>query len=217
MNLQIRFTDDTTEERDAASPCIFDIFDPVLKHPSEERWYLWFPDADPPLSFCGRNVLTLDDLRGGKAKVWRTGQDVTTKALIGEWQSAYVETREEQIERLTTERDSALFVRDAWKVTASILAGQHEAVSARAANAERERDAALGQVNALHKVVTSSDVDRAVEYAATKIRAANAERERDAARRMVVLRSGGIKSSKEARELDALTNQAVEEGWLKVP
>lgn len=122
MNLQIRFADDTTEERDAASPCIFDLFDPVLKHPSEERWYLWLPDAERPLSFCGRSVRTLDTLRGERAMVWRiTGQDAATKALIGEWQSAYVETREEQIERLTAERDAARLVRDAWKVTASIL------------------------------------------------------------------------------------------------
>jgi hypothetical protein len=179
MNLQIRFADGTTEERAAASPCILDIFDPALKHPSEERWYLWFPDGPRSLSFCGRDVWTLDDVRRLHAMVWRiTDQDATTKALIGEWQSAYVESREEQIERLTTERDNAMFVRDAWKVTASILAGQHKAALARAANAERERDAA---------------------------------------RRMVVIRSVGIKSSKEARELDALTNQAIEEGWLKVP
>jgi hypothetical protein len=179
MNLQIRFDDGTTEERGVASPCIFDVFDPVLKHPSEAQWYQWLPTCRCELSFCGRNVWTLDRLRGERAMVWRiTNQDDATKALIGEWQSAYVESREEQIERLTTERDNAMFVRDAWKVTASILAGQHKAALARAANAERERDAA---------------------------------------RRMVVLRSGGIKSSKEARELLALTNQAIEEGWFKAP
>jgi hypothetical protein len=110
MNLQIRFvSDDTTEERDAASPCIYDIFEPVLKHPSEERWYLWFPDADHPFSFCGRSIWTLNAHRGSvRVWVWRIkGQDDVTKALIGEWQSAYVETRAEQIERLTTERDAA--------------------------------------------------------------------------------------------------------------
>jgi hypothetical protein len=144
MNLQIRFDDGTTEERGVASPCIFDVFDPVLKHPSEAQWYQWLPTCRCELSFCGRNVWTLDRLRGERAMVWRiTNQDDATKALIGEWQSAYVESHDEQIERLTAERD--------------------------------------------------------------------------AARRMVVLRSGGIKSSKEARELLALTNQAIEEGWFKVP
>jgi hypothetical protein len=186
----------------------------LILHP---HWYPLRLTADQRYGVDGS--LTLAGASQTKTPPRRriTNQDAATKALIGEWQSAYVETREEQIERLTTERDGALFVRDAWKVTASILAGQHEAVSARVANAERERDAALGQVNALHKVATSSDVDRAVEHAATKVRAANAERERDAARRMVVLRSGSIKSSKEARELDALMDQAIEEGWLKVP
>lgn len=103
MNIQIRFTDGTTEERDAESPCVFDLFDPVLKHPSEKRWYLWLPHDVRPLSFCGRSVWTLNAHRGSvRVWVWRIkGQDDTTKALLGEWQSAYVESFEEQIARLT--------------------------------------------------------------------------------------------------------------------
>lgn len=175
MKIQIRFSDGVTEERDADSPAIYDLFDPVLRHPSEERWYLWFPDSDRPLSFCGRSVHALATLRGGYAMVWRFTSG-PTEPLAGEWQSAYVETREEQIERLT-----------------------------------RERDAAEGKAKALYHVVESADVSKAAEHAAEKIRLRT---ERDDARRMVVIRSGKIKSSQEARELDALTDKAIEEGWL---
>lgn len=152
MMVQIRFTDGTTEERDAASPA---------RRMVDTKHGLQLDDV------------ALRDCRGA--------DDIEVKRGDA-WAPCRIETCGEQIERLTA-----------------------------------ERDAAIGQVNALHKVTTSSDVDRAVEHAVTKVRAANAERERDAARRMVVLRSGGIKSSKEARELDALTNQAIEEGWFKVP
>jgi hypothetical protein len=101
MNIQIRFEDKTTEMRDASSPCIADIFEPTLRHPSEERWYLYFPEDGHPLSFCACGVRPLSAWRGG-AIVWRiTGQDPKTKALTGEWQSCRVETFEEQIARLT--------------------------------------------------------------------------------------------------------------------
>ncbi len=131
MKIQIRFNDGATEERDADSPAIYDLFDPVLRHPSEERWYQWFPDSDRPLSFCGRSVRVLVTLRGEQAMVWRF-TSAPTEPLAGEWQSAYVETREEQIERLTCERDSARLARDAWKATAQTLDGLRETEKAAA-------------------------------------------------------------------------------------
>ena len=85
----------------------------------------------------------------------------------------------------------------------------------------------IGRLSSENKQLTASladanakmaDLQKMVEKAGTlgkdfeKLTA-----ERDGARRMVVLRSGGIKSSKEARELLALTNEAIEEGWLKAP
>lgn len=121
MGILVTYEDGTTEERDADSPCIANIFEPRLRHPSEERWYLYFPDAHPPLSFCAHSVRALRDWRG-EALVWRiTGQDPETKALIGLWEACRVETVDEQIERLARERDAKKARAARWKKAARRL------------------------------------------------------------------------------------------------
>ncbi len=111
-DILVTFPDGTTELRAADSACLSSIGDATnVRHPSEERWYLYFPEDRRPFSFCGMSVFRLRDVRGvwSTARVWRiTGQDDATKALTGEWQSARVETVDEQIARLTRERDAAL-------------------------------------------------------------------------------------------------------------
>lgn len=109
MDILVTFPDGTTELRAADSACLYSLFDPPPRHPSEERWYLYFPDAAHPFSFCARPVVTLVEVRGAAdVYVWRiAGQDAVTKALTGEWQRAQIETVDQQIERLTRERDVA--------------------------------------------------------------------------------------------------------------
>lgn len=96
---------DGYEDRDDDGPCIADVFDPVLKHPSEERWYLYFPGASPPLSFCARDVIKLSDWRGGGALVWRL-TSASNEPLAGQWEQCHVESYPEQIARLEAERDA---------------------------------------------------------------------------------------------------------------
>lgn len=105
MDIQIKFDDGTTEMRDAESPSIADIFKPCLRHPSEERWYLYFPGESVPFSFCGHSIRKLSDWRGAVV-VWRTTWDPETKVLSGAWASGRVESVNEQIDRLTRECDS---------------------------------------------------------------------------------------------------------------
>lgn len=107
MLIQVRFEDGSTEERDAESPCIADVFEPALRHPSEERRYLYFRDDPYPLSFCACAVRPLKHWRGG-ALVWRiTGGLGEDETMTGEWAPCRVETADEQIDRLTRERDEA--------------------------------------------------------------------------------------------------------------
>lgn len=106
MDIQIKFDDGTTEMRDAETACIADtIFEPCLRLPSEERWYLYFPDALVPFSFCAYSIRRLLDWRD-KVVVWRATWDPETKVLAGAWASGRVESVDEQIERLTRECDS---------------------------------------------------------------------------------------------------------------
>ena len=105
--IRVFFPDGSHEDRDDASPCIADIFEPKLRHPSEERWYLHFPDEPIPFSFCACGVRPISRWRGG-VLVWRiTGGMGPGEALTGKWQSCRVEATEEQIDRLTAERDRA--------------------------------------------------------------------------------------------------------------
>lgn len=116
MNILITFEDGTTEERDAETPCLSFLLDPPTRHPSEERFYLYFPHERHPLSFCGLTVRTLDSANGSGllAVVWRlTGHTENPYTLTGEWQPCRVETLEEQVVRLTRERDAAAAVADA--------------------------------------------------------------------------------------------------------
>jgi hypothetical protein len=107
MLLQITFDDGTTELRNADSPCVADLFKPHLRHPSEDRWYHSFRGDSLPLWFCGHAVRPLRDTRGG-ALVWRlTGGLGEGESLTGEWAACRVETVEEQVFRLTQERDAA--------------------------------------------------------------------------------------------------------------
>lgn len=111
MEILCTFEDSTTELRATDCPCVsapMFVSDMEPQHPSEERWYLWFQDERFPLSFCGLTVRTLAFWRGGTAYVWRmTGQNPVTKAITGDWQSCHVESVNEQIARLTQERDEA--------------------------------------------------------------------------------------------------------------
>lgn len=93
---------DGYEDREDDSPCIANVFEPVLRHPSEERWYLYFPGAHPAFSFCARNVIRLSDWRGGGALVWRITSG-KGEPLAGQWVECHVESHEEQIARLTGE------------------------------------------------------------------------------------------------------------------
>ncbi len=108
MDILVTFPDGTTEPRAADSACLYSLFDPPSRHPSEERWYLYFPDEARPLSFLARPVATIRDVRGAHdVYVWRlTGE--ADGALTGEWQAVHVETVDEQIARLTRERDAAV-------------------------------------------------------------------------------------------------------------
>lgn len=116
-DILVTYPDGTTELRAADSACLYSLFDPPTRHPNEERWYLYFPDAAHPLSFCARTVFPIDRGRGASGfYAWRiTGQDDATKALTGEWQSAQIETVDEQIERLTRERDILDFACDGYE------------------------------------------------------------------------------------------------------
>ena len=104
--IRVTFADGATEDREDDSPCIANVFEPVLRHPSEERWYLYFPGAHPAFSFCARNVIRLSDWRGGGALVWRI-TSAPDEPLAGEWAECRVESYPEQIARLTGERDAA--------------------------------------------------------------------------------------------------------------
>ncbi len=105
--IRVTFADGATEDRDDDSPCIGSLLDPALKHPSEERWYLWLDGDRWPLSFCGHSASPLSQWRGWGAWVWRITSG-KGEPLAGRWESCHVETCEEQIARLTAERDAAL-------------------------------------------------------------------------------------------------------------
>ena len=143
MDIQVRFEDGSTELRPAWSPCIADVFEPNLRHPSEERWYQHLPGERLPLLFCGRSVRPLSDWRG-EALVWRiTGQDDITKALTGEWQSCRVETADEQIERLSKAADAADGEFGRLKSLILTTAAQHEKEAKRLRRKGKEAGATI--------------------------------------------------------------------------
>ena len=111
--------DKATEDREDDSPCIGSLLDPALKHPSEERWYLWLDGDRWPLSFCGHSASPLSQWRGWGAWVWRITSG-KGEPLAGRWESCHVETCEEQIARLTAERD-------AWERSARDIAAGSDA------------------------------------------------------------------------------------------
>ncbi len=93
MDIEVTFADGTKELRSAESPCYPD-------HPLAPN----IPAGFWPLTFA-----TVGRLRGGVAWLWReTGPRVEGVPLTGEWVRGRVETQEEQIDRLTRERDAAL-------------------------------------------------------------------------------------------------------------
>jgi len=110
--IRVTFADGATEDREDDSPCIGSMLDPALKHPSEERWYLWLDGDRWPLSFCGHSASPLSQWRGWGAWVWRITSG-NGEPLAGRWESCRVETCEEQIARLTAERDRAIADREA--------------------------------------------------------------------------------------------------------
>lgn len=109
MDILITYADGATEQRPGDSACLATIFEPPPKHPSEERWYLYFPGEALPLSFCAITVRPIESVRAFRnVYVWRlTGHTEEPYTLTGEWQSCNVETVDEQIARLTRERDDA--------------------------------------------------------------------------------------------------------------
>ena len=118
MDILVTFPDGTTELRAPESACLSSIGDSRLRHPSEERWYLYFPEDHRPFSFCGMSVFRLRDVRGvwSTARVWRlTGHTEEPYTLTGEWQKVQIETVDEQIARLTRERDLLDFVCDGYE------------------------------------------------------------------------------------------------------
>lgn len=108
-DIRITFDDDSTELRDRQLPCVWS--DAPLRRPFEERWYLYFPatpESPANWSFCGFTIRNIAACRGRRVWVWcETGTRVEGQPLTGEWRRARVETVEEQIGRLTRERDEA--------------------------------------------------------------------------------------------------------------
>ena len=141
---------DGYEDREDDSPCIANVFEPVLRHPSEERWYLWFPDASPPFSFCARNVIPLSDWRGGGALVWRI-TSAANEPLAGQWAPCRVESYPEQIARLTAERDEAVAQRDQAGDVLSDEIRRCQLFQRSTIKAEHERDGEKARADATEK------------------------------------------------------------------
>lgn len=97
----VTFEDGTTELRPANSPAHF--------HPVRRLRGDVLGPGDYETALDGR-WLTIARMRGQQAvSVWReTGVRAEGKPLTGEWRACRVETVEEQIERLTLERDAAM-------------------------------------------------------------------------------------------------------------
>lgn len=105
----ITFLDGTTELRPEWTPCIMAFGRDMLPRAPHLAAYANLSDG---LCIDGRTPSPISSVRFplvfGRYQ-WRiTGQDIATKTLIGEWCEAHVETTDEQIERLTRERDAAL-------------------------------------------------------------------------------------------------------------
>lgn len=123
MDIQVTFEDGTTEMRAAWSPILWrgrndgtdrctppDLSQILFSFAWYEAGRVAWGHAcrgDTRKEHCATSV-DLSTCRGiGNRHVWRiTGQDAITKALTGEWVHAYVETADEQIERLARERDA---------------------------------------------------------------------------------------------------------------
>jgi hypothetical protein len=112
--IRVTFADGATEDREDDSPCIGSMLDPALKHPSEERWYLWLDGDRWPLSFCGHSASPLSQWRGWGAWVWRI-TSAPNEPLAGQWAECHVESYPEQIDRLTAERDEEEQRADRWR------------------------------------------------------------------------------------------------------
>lgn len=102
MDILVTYPDGTTELRAANSLCVLDFESPpraphVAKHADIEGWCL-----------DGRIARQIGHVRGSPFSwAWRlTGHTEEPYTLTGEWQSARIETVDEQIERLTRERDT---------------------------------------------------------------------------------------------------------------
>jgi hypothetical protein len=119
MDIQIRFEDGETQERDAESPVVGEeeLTPPwTPAHILDLEWVrTTYPEKGYHLHLPGRMSFQLprayylkDSARVENARVWRiTGGWGEGEPLTGEWQSCRVETNEEQIERLTRELAAA--------------------------------------------------------------------------------------------------------------
>lgn len=102
MDILVTFPDGTTELRAANSLCVLDFESPpraphMAKHADIEGWCL-----------DGRVARQIGHVRGSPFSwSWRlTGHTEEPYTLTGEWQKVQIETVDEQIERLTRERDT---------------------------------------------------------------------------------------------------------------
>lgn len=174
MDILVTFEDGTTELRAAESPYLSSI-DLPPRSPSEERWYLP-PYEGAPLSFCGRPVREIGQARGFlMVYVWRiTGGWGEGEPLTGEWQSCRVETVDEQIARLTRERDEARLDRWAQETSAKTYYDSYAAMKA-------DRDAQKARAGAAEKRLgdlRTSAAERLEPHRATLRRAEEAVDER---------------------------------------
>ena len=108
MDILVTYEDGTTEFRDAACPCLMALDEPPTRSPSDGLVEIEEHERGPVWFFCDWTIWKIAELRGRSAYVWRnTGGWGQGEALTSEWASCRVETVDEQIARLTREREEA--------------------------------------------------------------------------------------------------------------
>lgn len=108
--IKVTFADGTSDMRPEWSPCIQSFGSDAGDLPRAPHLAAYADIGG--LCIDGRSIREISTVRFplvfGRFH-WRiTGQDTTTKALTGEWQEGHVESHDEQVVRLTSERDAAL-------------------------------------------------------------------------------------------------------------
>lgn len=157
--IRMYFDDGTHEDRPANSPVLYrlrrttdpatlpDLRDVVQLRPWYEGGPAWnlVCRGDQTLDECAR-AAPAAEWRGEAVHAWRiTGQDPETKALTGGWVPCRVETVDEQIARLTCERDAAEGRANA--LAAATDPGKAVEWAAKVARLTAERDAAAARAD----------------------------------------------------------------------